>query len=291
MILSMTGFGKAEYEFNHKKLTIEIKSLNSKQTDISARIPQLYREKEIEIRRQIADLLVRGKIDFTMYFENMGDSASAVINEGAVNSYFSDLSRISADLNLPVTERILQIIMRLPDTVKVNYETLDEDEWILLQDFTGKALKQVNEFRKQEGKALENDMRGSITQIMKLLEEIQPFEEGRITSIKNRLNENLESLQLNNGVDANRFEQELIFYLERLDFNEEKVRLANHCQYFLETMDEPVSNGKKLSFITQEIGREINTLGSKANESNIQRLVINMKDALERVKEQVLNVL
>jgi uncharacterized protein (TIGR00255 family) len=291
MILSMTGYGKAEYEHNHKKLTIEIKSLNSKLTDISTRIPQLYREKEIEIRRQITDLLIRGKIDFSMYFENTGESASAVINEGVVNSYFSALSRVSAALNLPVNERLLQIVMRLPDTVKVNYETLEENEWMMLQEYIGKALKQVNEFRRQEGKALETDIRGSITLIMKLLEDIEPFEEQRITNIKTRLNDNLDSLQLSNGVDVNRFEQELIFYLERLDFNEEKVRLINHCNYFLETMDEPLSNGKKLSFISQEMGREINTIGSKANEGNIQRLVIQMKDALERIKEQVLNVL
>lgn len=292
MILSMTGFGKAEYEYNHKKITIEVKSLNSKQADISTRIPQFYREKELDIRRQITDLLIRGKIDLVMYFENMGDSASSVINEGVVYSYFSDLTRICETLKLPVSERLMQIIMRLPDTVKINnYDVLDEEEWILLQQNLQKALRQVIDYRLQEGKALEADMKGCVELIIKLLQDIVPFEAQRIINIKTRLIENLENLQLDKGIDANRFEQELIFYLERFDFNEEKVRLANHCQYFMETMDEPYSNGKKLSFISQEIGREINTIGSKANESNIQRLVVQMKDSLERIKEQMANVL
>ena len=287
----MTGFGKTEFEIKSKKVTIEIKSLNSKQTDISARIPQLYREKEIEIRRLLNDKLVRGKIDFTIYYENLGETGTAVINDGIVKSYFSDLNRISVELGLPVNERLLQIIMRLPDSVKMNFDSLDPEEWKLLDNKIMEAIREVDRFRKQEGKALEIDLKANVENILQLKKEIEPFEQTRIENVKSRLSENLESLRLTGTVDANRFEQEIIFYLERLDFNEEKVRLANHCQYFLETMDEPVSNGKKLSFITQEIGREINTIGSKANESNIQRLVINMKDALERVKEQVLNVL
>lgn len=291
MIKSMTGFGKSAFEINNKKVTVEVKSLNSKQSDISTRIPPLYREKELDIRRELSDRLVRGKIDFSVYIENMGESGSAVINSGVVKGYFADLSKISHELQLPVNERLLQIIMRLPDTVKVNYETLEEEEWQLLHTHINAAMDAVEQFRLQEGKALAADLKANLAAIMQLLEEIKPFEQQRIETIKNRLNDNLESLRINGSTDPNRFEQELIFYLERLDFNEEKVRLSNHCRYFTETMNEAESNGRKLSFIAQEMGREINTLGSKANESNIQRIVVQMKDALERIKEQVLNVL
>jgi uncharacterized protein (TIGR00255 family) len=287
----MTGFGKAGFEINNKKITVEIKSLNSKQADINTRMPSLYREKEIEIRRRITDKLVRGKIDLLIYSENLGDTGSSVINENIIRSYFTELNRISLSLGLPVNEQILQIIMRLPDSVKMNYETLEEEEWNVLESWVLAALDQVDSFRIQEGAALENDLKNNIETILSLKKEIEPYEQGRIENVRGRLSDNLESLRLNGSVDVNRFEQEMIFYLERLDFNEEKVRLENHCRYFLETLAEPETNGRKLSFITQEIGREINTIGSKANESNIQRIVVMMKDALERVKEQVLNVL
>jgi uncharacterized protein (TIGR00255 family) len=291
MIKSMTGFGKAGFEINNKKITVEIKSLNSKQADISTRIPQLYREKEIEIRRRVTDKLVRGKIDILIYFENLGDTSNSVINEGIVRNYFTDLSRISLELGLPVNEQILQTIMRLPDSVKMNYESLEEEEWKSLDSKILEALVLVDRFRMQEGTALETDLKNNIETILSLKKEIEPYEQSRIRNIKARLTENLENLRMNGSVDVNRFEQELIFYLERLDFNEEKVRLENHCCYFLETLAESESNGRKLSFIAQEIGREINTIGSKANESNIQRIVVQMKDSLERIKEQVLNVL
>lgn len=291
MIKSMTGFGKSEFEINNKKITIEIKSLNSKQADINTRIPALYREKEIDMRREITDQLVRGKIDLSVYVENLGETSSAIINEAIVKNYFENLRKLSNDLELPVNESILQIIMRLPDTVKVQYEQLEEEEWEILLANIRKALAQVGQFRLQEGTALEKDLLANIDAIQSLLKAIEPFEQQRIETIKNRLTDSLDSLRLNGTVDHDRFEQELIFYLERLDFNEEKVRLVNHCKYFLETMKDGEPNGKKLSFIAQEIGREINTIGSKANESNIQRLVVQMKDALEKVKEQVLNVL
>lgn len=287
----MTGFGKSEFEINNKKITIEVKSLNSKQSDINTRIPQIFREKEIEIRRMINDRLIRGKIDIAIYSESLGDTGSAVINEGIVKSYFTALSGISSDLELPVNERLLQIVMRLPDTVKVQYEQLNEEEWELLQVHIRRAIDQVEKFRVQEGKALEADLVANIDQISKLQGEIEPFEQQRIENVRVRLTEALAKMQLNGTVSPERFEQELIFYLERLDFNEEKVRLTNHCNYFLDTMKEKDANGKKLSFIAQEIGREINTLGSKANEGNIQRIVVQMKDALERIKEQVLNIL
>ncbi len=287
----MTGFGKAEFEINNKKVTIEIKSLNSKQADINTRIPQLFREKEIEIRREVTDRLIRGKIDFSIYIENLGDISNAVINEGIVKSYFNSLSKINADLELPVNERLMQVVMRLPDTVKVKYEQLNEEEWVVLLKYIRMALDQVDQFRQQEGLALAADLIVNIEQIIRLQNEIEPFEQQRIENVRVRLTEALSKLQLNGNVNPDRFEQELIFYLERLDFNEEKVRLTNHCTYFMETMKESDGNGKKLSFISQEIGREVNTLGSKANESNIQRIVVQMKDSLERIKEQVLNVL
>ena len=291
MIKSMTGFGKAELEFNSRKITIEIKSLNSKQADVSTRLPQLYREKDLEIRRMISDKLIRGKIDVLVYSENLGDTANTVINESIVKSYFSDLSKISRELQIPVNERLLQIIMRLPDSVKTSFDALEEEEWKRLSAKLSETLTKVDVFRNQEGRALELDLRGNIETIQRLLREIEPYEQPRLETIRNRMKENLESLKLNGSVDQNRFEQEMIFYLERLDFNEEKVRLGNHLRYFVETIEEPESNGRKLAFIAQEIGREINTIGSKANESNIQKLVELMKDALQRIKEQVLNVL
>lgn len=291
MIKSMTGFGKDELEINSKKITIEIKSLNSKQADVSTRLPQLYREKDLEIRRMISDKLFRGKIDVLIYSENLGDSGNTAINENIVKSYFADLSKISRELQIPVNERLLQIIMRLPDSVKTSFDALEEEEWARLSGKIAETLDKVDAFRNQEGRALEVDLRGNIETIQRLLSEIGPYEQPRLEAIRNRMKENLESLKLNGSVDQNRFEQEMIFYLERLDFNEEKVRLGNHLRYFVETMEEPESNGRKLAFIAQEIGREINTIGSKANESHIQKLVVMMKDALERIKEQVLNVL
>jgi uncharacterized protein (TIGR00255 family) len=291
MIKSMTGFGRSEFEISNRKVTIEIKSLNSKQADVSTRIPQLYREKEIDIRRELNDRLIRGKIDFNIYLESLGDSGNAVVNEGIVKGYFEALRKISNDLGLEVSDRTLQVAMRLPDTVKVQYEQLDETEWEVLREHMRTVLDLVDKFRIQEGKALEADLVFNVKQIVRLLDEVEPFEDQRIENVRLRLTDALSGLKMNGNVNPDRFEQELIFYLERLDFNEEKVRLTNHCEYFLETMNEADANGKKLSFIAQEIGREINTLGSKANESNIQRIVVQMKDSLERIKEQVLNVL
>ena len=287
----MTGFGKAEIEVNNKKITIEIKSLNSKISDINTRTPALYREKDIEIRKAISEKLVRGKIDFNIYVENLGDESNSKINEAILKSYFNHLKQINTDLNLKTDHHTLHAAMRLPDVVKTEYETLDETEWETILKNIKKALEDIDAFRIQEGQALEIDISGNIKNIQNLLNEIEPFEAQRIENIKTRLTENLNSLKLNGNTDQNRFEQELIFYLEKLDINEEKVRLANHCNYFIETIAEGVGNGKKLGFISQEIGREINTIGSKANDQNIQRIVVQMKDYLERIKEQLLNVL
>lgn len=287
----MTGFGKAEFEVNNKKITIEIKSLNSKQLDINTRTPAIYREKDIVIRKALSEKLTRGKIDFNIYVENLGDESNSKINEPILKSYYNHLCKISDDLKLPVDNSTLQAVMRLPDVVKTEYETLDETEWDTIYANILKALDDINDFRSNEGQALEADIVGNVASINQLLKEIEPFEKQRIEALKLRLTDSLEALKLNGNVDENRFEQELIFYLEKLDINEEKVRLANHCEYFFETTKQTGSSGKKLGFISQEIGREVNTIGSKANETNIQRIVVQMKDHLERVKEQLLNVL
>lgn len=291
MIRSMTGFGKTEFEVGTKKITLEIKSLNSKQLDINTRVPAMYREKDIEIRRLISEMLIRGKVDFALYLDNLGTESSAKINKAIISDYFRQLSDVHQDLGLTINETIMQSIMRLPDTVKTVYEELDETEWLVVRENLVKTLESLNCFRDQEGLALKTDIDTNIANILDLLNQVEQFESKRIENVKTKIRENLESLQLNGNVDKNRFEQELIYYIEKLDINEEKVRLANHCSYFTETMNEDEPSGRKLGFIAQEIGREINTLGSKANESNLQRIVVQMKDNLEKVKEQVLNVL
>ncbi len=291
MIKSMTGFGKAEFEVNNKKITLELKALNSKQIDINARIPSVYREKEIEIRKELAEKLVRGKVDLTIYVENHGEDSNSKINEPILKGYFRQLKDINEELGLTTDQASMQAILRLPDVVKTEYETLDEEEWQVILEHLRKALNDVDEFRIAEGKALETDISANTESIKKLLQQISPFEEQRMETVKNRLTENLGKLNLSGNVDENRFEQELVYYLDKMDMNEEKVRLENHCTYFLETLVLPESGGKKLAFISQEMGREINTLGSKAYDSNIQRLVVQMKDHLERIKEQLLNVL
>jgi uncharacterized protein (TIGR00255 family) len=291
MIKSMTGFGKAEFEVNNKKFILELKALNSKQIDINARIPSVYREKEIEIRKELAEKLVRGKVDITIYVENHGEDSNSKINEPILKSYFESLKRINDELGLPTDQTTMQSILRLPDVVKTEYETLDEEEWQVILLHLRKALEDIDDFRIREGKALETDIIANTENIRELLQQITPFEDQRMETVKKRLTENLEKLNLNGNVDENRFEQELVYYLDKMDMNEEKVRLENHCNYFIETIVLPESNGKKLAFISQEMGREINTLGSKAYENNIQRIVVQMKDHLERIKEQLLNVL
>jgi len=276
---------------SHKKITIEIKSLNSKQLDINTRISGIYREKDIEIRKIISDRLERGKVDFNLYCEHLGAESSATINKPIVNNYYNQLIDIYRELNMEMTELALQTILRLPDSVKVEHEELDEQEWILIVSKINEAIDKLNMFREQEGKALESDILSHIDQIRQLKNLVDPYETERIDRIKTRLTDALNNLSVNGQSDPNRFEQELIFYLEKLDINEEKVRLENHCVYFYETIKEPIPSGKKLGFIAQEIGREINTMGSKANHSEIQKLVIVMKDELEKIKEQLLNIL
>ncbi len=291
MIRSMTGFGKAEFEVGNKKITLEIKSLNSKQLDINTRIPAMYREKDIEIRRLISETLTRGKVDFALYLDNLGTESTSRINAAIIKDYYSQLKSVHQELGLEINETIMESIMRLPETVKMVYDELDETEWLMVRENLVKTLDELNKFRDQEGLALKVDIDANIANILDLLKQVEPFETQRMVNVKAKIMDSLNDLQLNGNVDKNRFEQELIYYMEKLDINEEKVRLANHCSYFTETMNEDEPSGRKLGFIAQEIGREINTLGSKANESNLQRIVVQMKDNLEKIKEQALNVL
>lgn len=290
MLKSMTGYGKAECELAQKKVTIEIKSLNSKQMDLNTRISMLFRDKDLEIRRELSDKLIRGKVDFILYTESLGDDSATKINAGIVRSYYKQMEEISASLNIPLENSILQTILTLPEVVKNEREELDEKEWKTILGKIAEALVSLDQFRIQEGAVLKQDLVSNIQSISFLLSEIDQFEAERVNRIREKIYEGLKDISLEQ-VNENRLEQELIFYLEKMDVNEEKVRLLNHLNYFLETLelDEPV--GKKLGFIAQEIGREVNTLGSKANHTEMQKLVIRMKDSLEKIKEQLLNVL
>lgn len=291
MLVSMTGYGKATCELVNKKLSIEIKSLNSKQLDINSRMPGYYREKEIAVRNLISKTLIRGKVDFSMYAEVSGVENNSIVNTPLVKGYFDQLSKISEELGIENKAELLSIIMRLPDTLKNEREELNEDEWTLVMVGIQNAIDDLIKFRIQEGLTLEKDITERITLIKKLLNEVEPFEKLRLQKVKERLRNNLLELSEKENIDENRFEQELIFYLEKMDITEEKVRLAHHLEYFLETVKLDEEVGKKLGFISQEIGREINTLGSKANDSDMQKIVIDMKDELEKIKEQLLNVL
>ena len=287
----MTGFGKASCEYGNKKITAEIKSLNSKQADISTRITGLYREKEIEIRSEIMQLLERGKIDFALYFENSDKESATKINQSVVASYYEQITAIAQQTGIEVPLNWFEILLRMPDVMKSEVEQLDETEWEEVKKVIHMAMNRLQQFRMQEGKSLENVFRAKIASISSLLEQVAPFEAERIEKIKTRLDENLQTISEKIDYDKNRLEQELIFYVEKLDVSEEKVRLSNHLQYFIETLEHEKSPGKKLGFIAQEIGREVNTLGSKANHSEMQKIVVLMKDELEQIKEQVLNVL
>lgn len=289
MLKSMTGFGKAECLLPAKKLTIEIKALNSKQIDTSTRLPAIYKEKDLMIRQMISRELERGKIECIFYYEMM-EGAAASINTGVVKDYIGQLSQIREELQLENAD-LLSTVMRLPDTVISEKADKIDEEWEQISKALSEAIGEVNKFRIQEGTALEKDLREGIEQIQSLQKDIAPFEEERIVKLKERIRGNLDELGNGNEIDENRFEQEILFYLEKLDINEEQVRLTNHLDYFLEILQKGSPNGKKLGFISQEIGREINTLGSKANHSEIQRIVVNMKDELEKIKEQLLNVL
>lgn len=291
MIKSMTGYGKSIAETPQKKITVEIRSLNSKQLDLNTKVPWLYKEKELEIRNIISQLLERGKIDFSIYFDILEDEGIPLINKTIVKSYFRQLRELASEIEINIDDQIMPIIMRLPDSLKTEKLEVPEDEWKTVKERIMESVNVLDLYRAEEGKSIEADLRKRVSGILESLAEVEKFEPGRIDKVREKL---WAILSENNGtenIDKNRFEQELIFYLEKFDINEEKVRLKKHCEYFLETIDTPSPNGKVLSFITQEIGREINTLGSKANDASIQKLVVRMKDELEKIKEQANNIL
>jgi uncharacterized protein (TIGR00255 family) len=291
MIKSMTGYGKAITETQKKKITIEIKSLNSKQLDLNTRTPWLFKDKEPEIRNLISQRLDRGKIDFSIYCDMVDEEVATVINKSAVRNYYNQFKEIAGELNINLDDQIFTAIMKLPDTLKNEKSVMPEDEWQMVKDEIIRSVNMLDQYRIEEGSAILTDLKKCIGKIVSYLGSIETFEDGRIIKVREKLisilNENVGS----ENIDKNRFEQELIFYLEKYDINEEKVRLKTHCEYFLETTNTPSPNGKILNFIAQEIGREINTIGSKANDASIQKLVVMMKDELEKIKEQTLNVL
>ena len=291
MLFSMTGFGKATCNYKNKKIVIEIKSLNSKQLDISTRIVGLYREKDIEIRNLIAQNLERGKIDLSLYIEDNNSQTTTFLNQNIISNYKEQIENTCNTLNIPVPANLMEIILRLPDSLKTESTILEEEEWNAVKELLQEAFSQINNFRKQEGLSLQNMFVSKINNIKKLLDEVEYYEKERVEKIRVRLEENLKSIEDKISIDRNRLEQEMIYYIEKLDVNEEKVRLRNHMNYFIETMQKDEAPGKKLGFIAQEMGREINTLGSKSNHSEMQMLVGKMKDELEQIKEQVLNVL
>ena len=285
MIQSMTGYGKAVAELSQKKVTVEIKTLNSKNLDLNVRVPSMYREKELEIRSLLSQRLFRGKVDFSIYIESTGSETTSTINHEVVNSYIDQLRSVTE----VSSESLLEIAMRLPDVLKTNREEFDETEWIQIEKTIDEAIDEVLGFRADEGAVLAHDFTTRINKIQQLSEQVIDLDEERLANVRERIEKAVSDVKQN--VDANRFEQELMYYLEKLDITEEKVRLKNHLDYFLEALLSKDSNGKKLGFICQEIGREINTTGSKSNFAPMQKVVVQMKDELEKIKEQLLNVL
>ena len=285
MIKSMTGYGKSVIQLPTKKITVELKSLNSKNLDLNTRVPSSYREKELEIRKLISKSLVRGKVDFNLYIEITGEKTTAKVNEAVVKKYMNQLKNISSVAEV----ELLKMAVRMPDSMKTEREEIDAGEFKNILEAVNEALTAINLYRSDEGTVLENDFKIRIKNISELLIKILAVDSERMAIVKNRLRKAVEDLK--EAVDENRFEQELIYYLEKYDITEEKVRLKNHLNYFNEALASSDSNGKKIGFICQEIGREINTIGSKSNHAKMQQLVVQMKDELEKIKEQSLNVL
>lgn len=290
MIQSMTGYGKAVTELENKKVTVEVKSLNSKQLDLFVRMPNIYKGKEMALRNQIARRLERGKVDFLIYVENIGVDTANQINQNVIESYYNQIKETAGKLGIDVPADWFQVLMRMPEVMKYEQNEADEAEWNAVSVAIEEAVTQLEAFRKQEGKMLQSLFEEKIKNISSLLSEIEPYEKDRIEKVRAKITESFQKLG-SVDCDKNRFEQELIYYIEKLDINEEKHRLSNHLTYFLETMDSGSGQGKKLGFICQEIGREINTMGSKSNDADMQQIVVRMKDELEQMKEQVLNVI
>ena len=291
MIQSMTGYGKAVVAYKDKKIHVEIKSLNSKQLDLNTRIAPLYREKEMEMRQMVAEAIIRGKVDMSVWVEKDMAVDPTPINAALVENYYQQIKSISDKTGIPVPEDWFYTLLRMPDVLtKTETVELEDEEWVSVKGALSEALKNLVDFRTQEGAALQKKFTEKIDNIAQLLAEIEPYEKSRVEKIKSRI---IEGLQQIPGVeyDKNRLEQELIYYIEKLDISEEKQRLTNHLKYFRDTMNEPAGQGKKLGFIAQEMGREINTTGSKSNQAEMQNIVVKMKDELEQIKEQVLNAL
>ena len=286
MIQSMTGFGKATMQLQNKKITVEVKSLNSKGLDLNVRIPSVYREMELGLRNQLSTVLERGKIDFSIFMENTAEQTSTKVNVPIMKAYIAQLRQVYADAD---ETELMKMAVRMPDSMKTEREEIDENDWNLIQKVIDEALENMQSFRISEGSALEKEFLHRIANIMTLMNATVALDGERIDTVKTRLRTAIDELKVN--IDDNRFEQELIFYLEKYDITEEKVRLENHLHYFIETIAGKEANGRKLGFITQEMGREINTMGSKSNHAQMQKLVVQMKDELEKIKEQVLNVL
>ncbi len=288
----MTGYGRANGSFGNKNIAVEVRTLNSKITDLKLRLPGDYKEKEIELRKMVTDHAERGKIDLIVDVQNTEGAASVGLNESMFRGYYRELSRLAAELGMP-TGDIMQTIMRIPNIVSTTSGEVDEAEWEVIVATVKKALDALRLFRLQEGQALEDDLKLRVTNIAKLLLEITPFEQARTVRMRERLRTNMEEMFGKENLDNNRFEQEILYYLEKMDINEEKVRLEQHCKYFLEQMDakqQSSAAGRTMNFISQEMGREINTLGAKAYDADIQRFIVQMKDELEKVKEQLANV-
>jgi uncharacterized protein (TIGR00255 family) len=291
MLFSMTGYGRATGHFGEKTITAEIRALNSKMTDLKLRLPGDYKEKEVELRKIVSDHAERGKIDVVIDVQNASGAASVSLNEGLFRGYHRELSRLSAELGMDASD-MLAAILRIPNVVSAASGEIDEDEWAEVCRTAVRALDAFKTFRREEGKVLEADLRLRVANILQLLVEIAPFEQERFDRNRERMRTNLEENFGKENLDANRFEQEILYYLEKMDITEEKIRLEQHCKYFIEQVDNKAqSAGRTLNFISQEMGREINTLGAKAYDSDIQRRVVQMKDELEKIKEQLANVL
>lgn len=288
----MTGFGKSTAEINNKKISVEIKSLNSKQADMFVRMPSFYKEKELPVRSLINKELERGKIELNLYVELLAEQTAVNLNKDLFKKYYNELKDVLIELNENSNnDNLVAIVSKMPDVFKSEKSELEESEWQEIEDVILKAIKELDEFRKDEGKSLEIELTQRIKNIVTLLADVEQYDEERLSTVKERISNHLNEALGEQNINNDRFEQELIFYIEKFDVTEEKTRLTTHCNYFLETINSNQSEGKKLGFISQEIGREINTLGSKANHAEIQKIVVKMKDELEKIKEQVLNIL
>ncbi len=291
MIRSMTGFGKVTADLGSRTANIEIKCLNSKQADLYIKLPSLYREGENQVRNELSKTLQRGKIELSVWFESTGNERNVTINQAIITDYIEQLKAMEPAVQVPGNDILLPLVMKLPDVIKVDKQDFDETEWANLFAAIQQCIALVEDFRLQEGRSIGDDFKTRISLIMGGVSRIRAIEKNRIERLRERMNSALNEITERIKVDQNRFEQELIYYIEKLDINEEMVRLGNHCDYFLETLNTEEAPGRKLGFISQEIGREINTIGSKANDSDIQRIVVEMKDELEKLKEQSFNVL